>query len=214
MEVVIRLLLLAFVISVIVLWTILSTVRFITIIIIIVIIIIIIYLSDGTKHALTSTCADEQVPPAGSLCTLVAVRVCLPIVARLLEARHSCHILPFQPTLWNSYFPSEPVKPAKNSPPSISEGGRLWQVCTPFQGVFGSQQTYRSMVLVRWTCERVRRDYISTSIVTTISSLSLLFTSIITIIYTDTTNMIMIDVIMIILIIEGLRTSSRNHNKR
>ena len=41
---------------------------------------------------------------------------------------HSCHILPFQPTLWNSYFPSEPVKPAKNSPSSISEGGRLWQV--------------------------------------------------------------------------------------
>ena len=41
---------------------------------------------------------------------------------------HSCHILPFQPILWNSYFPPEPVKPAKNSPSSISEGGRLWQV--------------------------------------------------------------------------------------
>ena len=34
-----------------------------------------------------------------------------------------------QPILWNSYFPSEPAKSAKNSPPSISEGARLWQAC-------------------------------------------------------------------------------------
>ena len=42
---------------------------------------------------------------------------------------HSCHILPFQPILWNINFPSEPVKTTENSPQSISEGGRIWQVC-------------------------------------------------------------------------------------
>ena len=41
---------------------------------------------------------------------------------------HSCHILPFQPILWDKYFPSEPVKTAQNSPKSISEGGRIWRV--------------------------------------------------------------------------------------
>ena len=41
---------------------------------------------------------------------------------------HSCHILPFQPILRNMYLSSEPVKTAKNSPPSISAAGRLWQV--------------------------------------------------------------------------------------
>ena len=44
----------------------------------------------------------------------------------------SFHILPFQPILFNRYLPSEPVKTAKNSPPSISEGGRLWQVCVRY----------------------------------------------------------------------------------
>ena len=42
--------------------------------------------------------------------------------------RHSCHILPFQPILWNNYFPPEPAKTAKRSPTFISEGGRWWQV--------------------------------------------------------------------------------------
>ena len=42
---------------------------------------------------------------------------------------HSCHILPFQPILWNKYFPPEPANTAKHSPKSISEGGRIWQVC-------------------------------------------------------------------------------------
>ena len=42
---------------------------------------------------------------------------------------HSCHILPFQPILWNKYFPSELANTAKHSPKFISEGGRLWQVC-------------------------------------------------------------------------------------
>ena len=42
---------------------------------------------------------------------------------------HTCHILPFQPILWNRYFPPEPAKRAKHSPKSISEGGRIWQVC-------------------------------------------------------------------------------------
>ena len=41
---------------------------------------------------------------------------------------HSCHILPFQPILWNKYFPPEPANTAKHSPKSISEGGRIWQV--------------------------------------------------------------------------------------
>ena len=44
-------------------------------------------------------------------------------------ATHTRHILPFQPILWNRCFPSEPVKTAQNSPSSISEGVRLWQVC-------------------------------------------------------------------------------------
>ena len=43
---------------------------------------------------------------------------------------HSCHILPFQPILRNIYFPPEPAKTAKHSPKSISEGGRIWQLCT------------------------------------------------------------------------------------
>ena len=43
---------------------------------------------------------------------------------------HSCHILPFQPILWNKYFPPEPANTAKRSPTSISEWGRLWQVCS------------------------------------------------------------------------------------
>ena len=42
---------------------------------------------------------------------------------------HSCHILPFQPILWNTYFPPEPANTAKHRPKSISEGGRIWQVC-------------------------------------------------------------------------------------
>ena len=41
---------------------------------------------------------------------------------------HTCHILSFQPILWNRCFPSESAKSAPNSPKSISEGGRLWQV--------------------------------------------------------------------------------------
>ena len=44
---------------------------------------------------------------------------------------HSCHILPFQPILWNKSFPPEPAKTGKHSPKSISEGGRIWQVCIP-----------------------------------------------------------------------------------
>ena len=43
--------------------------------------------------------------------------------------KHSCHILPFQPILWNRYFPSEPAKTYKSNPQPISEGGRIWQVC-------------------------------------------------------------------------------------
>ena len=41
---------------------------------------------------------------------------------------HTCHILPFQPILWNRCFPSKSVKSAQNSPKSISEGGRIWRV--------------------------------------------------------------------------------------
>ena len=40
---------------------------------------------------------------------------------------HSCHILPFQPILWNRYFLPEPANTAKHSPKSIW-GGRIWQV--------------------------------------------------------------------------------------
>ena len=43
----------------------------------------------------------------------------------------TCHILPFQPILWNSYFPFWACKNSQNSPPSISDGGRLWQVWNP-----------------------------------------------------------------------------------
>ena len=41
---------------------------------------------------------------------------------------HGCHILPFQPILWNRCFPSKSVKSAQNSPKSISEWGKVWQV--------------------------------------------------------------------------------------
>ena len=46
----------------------------------------------------------------------------------LVWMNHSCHILPFQPILWNRYLPSEPGKTTKKGPQSISEGGRIWQV--------------------------------------------------------------------------------------
>ena len=35
------------------------------------------------------------------------VTFCLPFA----YLSHSCHILPFQPILWNGFFPSEPAKP-------------------------------------------------------------------------------------------------------
>ena len=41
---------------------------------------------------------------------------------------HSCHILPFQPSLRNRYSPSEPAKTTQSSPQSISEGGNIWRV--------------------------------------------------------------------------------------
>ena len=58
------------------------------------------------------------------------------ILSTFLKATHSCHILPFQPILWNNYFPPEPAKTAKHSPKSISEGGRIWQVCNPQTSMF------------------------------------------------------------------------------
>ena len=43
------------------------------------------------------------------------------------------HILPFQPILRGIYFRSGPAKTTPNSPQSISQGGRIWQVLTsPF----------------------------------------------------------------------------------
>ena len=44
------------------------------------------------------------------------------------QSPNTCHILPFQPILWNQYFPPQPAKAAKRSPKSISEGGRIWRV--------------------------------------------------------------------------------------
>ena len=52
------------------------------------------------------------------------------IMPSLVHFRHTCHILPFQPILWNRCFPSKPVRSSQNSPKSISEGGRIWQVCS------------------------------------------------------------------------------------
>ena len=49
---------------------------------------------------------------------------------------HICHVLPFQPLLWNRYVPSEPANTAKHSPQSISEGGRIWQVRTSCHSLF------------------------------------------------------------------------------
>ena len=46
-----------------------------------------------------------------------------------LEMMHSCHILPFQPILWNRHFLSKPAKTAQNSSKSISEGGRICHLC-------------------------------------------------------------------------------------
>ena len=52
----------------------------------------------------------------------------LKALGKYLEVPHSCHILPFQPILWNKYFPAEPANAAKHSQQLISEGGRIWQV--------------------------------------------------------------------------------------
>ena len=62
---------------------------------------------------------------------LTRITIYYMILFILLIVLHSCHILPFQSILWNRYLPSEPVKTPKNRPPSISEGGRLWQVWGP-----------------------------------------------------------------------------------
>ena len=42
---------------------------------------------------------------------------------------HTCHLLPFRPIPCSRYLLPEPVQRVKNSPKSISEGGRIWQVC-------------------------------------------------------------------------------------
>ena len=49
---------------------------------------------------------------------------------------HSCHILPFQPILWNKYFPPESAKTAKHSPKSNSEEGRIWQVWDTYTYIY------------------------------------------------------------------------------
>ena len=66
----------------------------------------------------------------GWWCALVEAPGCrLPRCCLWRLQDRSCHILPFQPILWNRYLPSEPVITAKkNSPKSISEGGRIWRV--------------------------------------------------------------------------------------
>ena len=64
---------------------------------------------------------------------------------------HSCHILPFQPIMRNTDFPPEPAKTAKHRPKSISEGGRIWQVCSGLLVWFS--QVYK-MLLLRVCCFR------------------------------------------------------------
>ena len=58
------------------------------------------------------------------MCISLSLSLSLPIYIYI------CHILPFQPLLWNRCFPSKSVKSAQNSPKSISEGGRIWRVWT------------------------------------------------------------------------------------
>ena len=73
----------------------------------------------------THTCITVSIfhPP------LVAGRTGTDHLILILLLIHTCHILPFQPILWNRCFPPEPAKTAKYSHKSISEGGRIWQVC-------------------------------------------------------------------------------------
>ena len=75
---------------------------------------------------------------------------------------HSCHILPFQPILWNKYVPPEPATTAKHSPKSISEGGRIWQVCVLLSYARRARNRDRANTLVhlyhlRRACSSIRR---------------------------------------------------------
>ena len=44
---------------------------------------------------------------------------------------HSCHILPFQPILWNSFFPSEPAKPPRTAPNLFQRGVEYGKYANP-----------------------------------------------------------------------------------
>ena len=73
------------------------------------------------EHQGPSSCLSQHRGPHCSVSMAGGRLVCIP---------HTCHILPFQPILWNIYFPPEPAKATKNSPQWISEGGIILQVCT------------------------------------------------------------------------------------
>ena len=57
--------------------------------------------------------------------SVIVVTAVIVAIAVIVLIAHICHILLFQPILWNKYFPPEPANTAKHSPKSISEGGRI-----------------------------------------------------------------------------------------
>ena len=89
--------------------------------------------NGGYKHHCVSLWAAglwKLHQPCAMLLGALSVRKPLgfPKVQGFSHQEHTCHILPFQPILWNRCFPSKSVKSAQNSPNSISEGGRIWRV--------------------------------------------------------------------------------------
>ena len=78
----------------------------------------------------------KHTPFAWALAKQSSGRNCIPAPDLMLRTPilrrvfffHTCHILSFQPILWNRCFQSKSVKSAQNSPKSISEGGRIWRV--------------------------------------------------------------------------------------
>ena len=73
---------------------------------------------------------------------------------------HSCHILPFQPILWNNYFPSEPAKPPKTAQHLFQRGvdygryGDLKQQDTVVQTANNMASRKKRRSCSRWLCVR------------------------------------------------------------
>ena len=54
--------------------------------------------------------------------SVIVVTAVIVAIAVMILRVHSCHVLPFQPILWNRYFPSEPAKQPITAPNLFQRG--------------------------------------------------------------------------------------------